>query len=287
MLRELPGWGYLYNFAADFRSEWLWAGAPVREMRGRISGYTTRHDLSKWSERGTYFLGRWHDLGMQSFVTDVIGSTKTIVDVGANRGEFSLFASNVVKQGKVISFEPNPQCRDTLENDISRNSITNIEVIPAGLSERAATLTMSIPSGHSVEGTFSKLDGPNVVTILSQVVVGDEVLERETPALFKIDVEGFECKVIAGIVETIARCRPIIITEVERVHLERCGDSPEKLRNLIEGQGYEGYCLRLQKRAGKYTWALSPMDMKQGFDAVWVPRERLSDLIQPHRLITV
>ena len=64
-------------------------------------------DLSKWSDRSYYFLGRWFDLEMQLLMADLVKSGETIVDIGANRGAFALAASRVVGSGgKVICFGP-------------------------------------------------------------------------------------------------------------------------------------------------------------------------------------
>src|SRR5687767_6317202 len=80
-IRELPGWGRLYNCFASWKQDALWTGAPTVEMRGREHGYVVRLDLSKWSDRLTYFLGRWSDNAIQSVVAEMVDPTGTIVDV--------------------------------------------------------------------------------------------------------------------------------------------------------------------------------------------------------------
>ena len=96
VIRELPGWGKLYAFVAGHTRDWLWAGAPVKTIRGKLHGYVLQLDLSKWSDRSTYFLGRWYDLEIQLFMADMIGPGDTVVDIGANRGNFALAASRLL-----------------------------------------------------------------------------------------------------------------------------------------------------------------------------------------------
>ena len=51
----------------------------------------------------------------------------TVIDVGANRGMFALNASYLVgKNGRVICFEPNPNCLKVLRYEIESNDIDNI-----------------------------------------------------------------------------------------------------------------------------------------------------------------
>ena len=42
-----------------------WAQAPIVTLRGKNHGYQMRLDLSDWSQRLTYFLGRYYELGVQ------------------------------------------------------------------------------------------------------------------------------------------------------------------------------------------------------------------------------
>jgi hypothetical protein len=108
MVRELPGWGKLAQLI-DYRWNWLWIGGPVKTIREKLHGNLMRLDLSNWSDRLNYFLGRWYDLEIQLLMADLVKPGQTIVDVGAHRGEFALAASKLVgKSGRVICFEPNP-----------------------------------------------------------------------------------------------------------------------------------------------------------------------------------
>lgn len=231
-------------------------------MRGRDHGYVTTLDLSKWFDRQTYFLGRWHALGIESFVSSVCGLPDTIVDVGANRGEFSLFASSVVKGGKVICFDPNPQCLAKLRGDILRNSITNIEIHQVGLSSESGSMMLHVPRIYSGQASFGPMDDFDIeYEVKAELKRGDDVLANENPALIKIDVEGFECHAIEGLSQTIRRCRPLVITEVDRKNLTRCGTSTEELIELMGGLGYKG--ARLLTR--HHSYALGEFDFYSSF----------------------
>src|SRR6185295_14281434 len=107
-VRELFGWGYVYSiFVGGFRRDWFWVDSGHRAMRGKIHGYMRHLDLSRWSQRIEYFLGRWYDLDLQLLMQSAIAAGDIVVDIGANRGSFAFVASRLVgSRGKIICFEP-------------------------------------------------------------------------------------------------------------------------------------------------------------------------------------
>jgi FkbM family methyltransferase len=274
VVRELFGWGKLYALIGDYRRDWLWMGAPIKAIRGKVHGYIMHLDLSKWSSRSTYFLGRWNNLEMQLFMSDLLRPADTVVDVGANNGMFSLVASSLLgDSGKVICFEPNPSCLRVLDQQIVSNQIRNILVHGVGLGEEEGELTLSIPFFNSGEGTFgaSIYSERETYKVKANIIKGDDLLLDQNPTLIKIDVEGFECSVLAGLGKTIRRHHPIIVTEIVPRQLAACGFSIRDLVELMRRDGYEGYKLRLRKVHGYYTWEAGRLKMEdRDYDAVWI-----------------
>jgi FkbM family methyltransferase len=277
IFRELPGWGKLYAIFADYRRDWLWAGAPVKTMREKLDGRLMQVDLSKWSDRSTYLLGRWTDLHIQLLLRDLITPGDTVVDVGANRGLFAFTARHLVgDSGQVICFEPNPDCAAILEQEVAANGVTNLTVHHFGLGDRDEELTLSVPAINSGEGTFGRTayEQSSCHEVRAWTKIGDPLLRSESPSLIKIDVEGFECKVIAGLAQTIRQHRPIILTEVAPSLLATSGSSAVELTDLLGGFGYRGFELGLRKDGWRYDWQMTPLSNKlTTVDAVWVPGE--------------
>lgn len=273
-LRELPGWGILYDRLCSWKQDKRWEGAPVVQMRGREHGYVVTLDLSKWSDRSTYFLGRWSDIAIQRLLAEKVEAGATVVDVGANRGEFALYASTVVRQGKVIAFEPNPECRAILLESIQRNEVSNIDVRPFGLSDASADLPLHFPLYNSGEGTFAgnnTFDKRQERIVHSKVEIGDEVLQDEPIALIKIDVEGFELRALRGLSGVLDRDKPLLIIEIAKSHLARAGTSPEQLFALLRSKGYVGAKLGHKKIKSGLTYNLQPLeDGTSGYDSLWM-----------------
>jgi FkbM family methyltransferase len=240
-------------------------------------------DLSNWSDRSYYFLGRWYDLEKQLLIAELVEPGDTVVDVGANRGSFALAASRLVgRDGKVICFEPNPNCVKTLSKEIELNEIRNITIHQLGLAQDNETLTLTVPVINSGEGSFGESQYKDNLIFSVPVRRGDDVLVNEKPSLIKIDVEGFETNVICGLSKTVERWSPIIITEVESGHLERANSSVEDLRSVMERLGYKGFELVLRKIGQRYDWCIGKFDSSKGScDVVW-----LNESIAEHRLIS-
>jgi FkbM family methyltransferase len=237
-------------------------------------------DLSNWSDRSYYFLGRWYDLEMQLLMAELVEPGETIVDVGANRGAFALAASRVVgSSGKVICFEPNPNCIKILEDEIKLNQIYNISLYQCGLAQKDDTLALTVPVINSGEGSFGRSQYEDNLVFSVSVHRGDDILSDYEPSLIKIDVEGFETNVILGLSKTIERLSPVVITEVEPSHLERASSSVEELKSVMERLGYKGFKLALRKSGGRYEWCLGEFDPSKGAcDVIWlnasVPEQR-------------
>jgi len=90
--RELPGWGWVLRRAGVFDDS-VWREAPTAVAEGKLHGFRMELDLRNWSERQTYFLGRFYDLPTQLLVMRLLRRGDLFVDVGANIGMISALAA--------------------------------------------------------------------------------------------------------------------------------------------------------------------------------------------------
>jgi FkbM family methyltransferase len=268
----MPGWGILYDLAVgSYRRDWFWSNSAPKIIQNKITGYITELDISRWADRQHYFLGRWHDLEAQLLLKQVIRSGDLIIDVGANRGNFTMVAASLTgPAGHVVAFEPQPSMVAKIRRGLDNNRVRHVTVYQMGLSDAEGQLTLNVPAVNSGEASFGPLGYKDQRSIAVSVGRGDDVLKSHAaPRLIKIDVEGFEIPVLRGFRETIQRAKPIIVTEVVASHLERCGYSRKELFESLKQLGYSPFQPQASRRATKLVFGQASQD--QDGDLVWLP----------------
>lgn len=193
----------------------------MRYVDGRW-GRTWFYGKDEYVGRSLFFYGEYNPDETET----IIGLANGLcLDIGAN---FGVMGQALEASGfEVISFEPQPDVYNVLSKNV-RGTCYNL-----GLSDSADTLSMpkiltgsrANYGGQSI-GTRSELG-----TIPVDVITLDS-LELSNVGFMKIDVEGFEERVLRGAVDTIARCRPIMYIEDDRV------DRRASLRAFITSLGY-------------------------------------------------
>ena len=137
-------------------------------------------------------------------LTALASKDKTFVEVGAHVGYYAVRMAKLYKH--VIAIEPNPQSLECLIRNIELNKVSNISIIPVACGDRdAEVLKLGLMEGGS---SFLRR---SVQTAEVQVKRLDELVDQGD--VVKIDVEGWEEKVIQGATHLIDRCKPIIVVE--------------------------------------------------------------------------
>jgi FkbM family methyltransferase len=203
--------------------------------------------MQDWCERLTYFLGRYYELPLELLLRALLARGETFIDAGANIGMITLAAAACVgRAGGVHAFEPNPAMVARLRETVVLNTLENVSIHPVGLSDARADLLMTTVSQAGGWGTFGKVAEriPSLTygSITARVERIDDLLPWiEGPVVMKVDVEGFECRVLRGAAKLIERLHPAIITEVEAPLLQAAGASAEELFDIMGAAGYVGY----------------------------------------------
>lgn len=146
----------------------------------------------------------------------------TFVDIGANVGNHSLFVAGFLQPGRIIPFEPNPVAYKLLIANVVMNDFADLfdlRHIGLGLSDGAGE-GFAISQPEKNLGSARMKPGEGEIETIS----GDAALAKETPSFLKIDVEGMEMQVLAGLDETIARAAPTILIEVDRDNYDAFDD---------------------------------------------------------------
>jgi FkbM family methyltransferase len=167
-----------------------------------------------------------------------------IIDAGANFGHFALVASHLAGHDALIfAFEPDPDTFVLLQENVALLQHANVIPVAAGLSNHAGELALCTdagnPGGHSFSSVNVRAAG---MSTRVPVFTIDEYLERHAPGrrldLLKIDVQGFEAKLIAGARATIQRDHPTIFCEVSPDLMRNVGDEFADLLRFFRAEGY-------------------------------------------------
>lgn len=120
------------------------------------------------------------------------------VDAGANFGNHTMWFAVICGLG-VEAFEPIQH--HVLTRNVALNDLgSRVNVHPVALGEYQGT------AQHTDKGVLIPAGGKLPVITLDSLNLDDV-------SLFKIDVEGWEHRVLAGATETIERCQPVIYAE--------------------------------------------------------------------------
>ena len=203
-----------------------------------------RHGTMVFNPKDSY-VGRSLDLygefsnGEVLLFEQVLRPGEIVVEVGSNVGAHTVpLAKAVGPTGRVFAFEPQRVLFQTACANLALNSITN--VVARNEAVGAAAGSLVVPSlDYSAAANYGGLPlGPEAGWADKQVpleevpVVALDSLNLGRCRLLKIDVEGMEADVLLGAKETIARCRPLLYVENDRV------EKSERLVALLTELGY-------------------------------------------------
>lgn len=182
----------------------------------------------------------------------IIHPQDVVLDVGANIGEFSVYAAKRCHKGQVHSFEPTQKLYNILKKNISLNHFKNAFVYKMGLGEKLQEIPIYSKQEVGIDGSFNnglnslyRSEGMEELETVELVPLDYWVAENQIKKidLIKIDVEGAELMVLKGGEKSIQRFKPQMILEVNDVTSRRAGYSTQELVSFVENLGYDIYCL--------------------------------------------
>ena len=173
------------------------------------------------------FLGKpWEPNACAVFARYVTAGS-SVADIGAYNGVHTVRFGNLVgPMGHVYAFEPNPASFDMLKANIALNGLeARVTAYPYGVAEKTTIARLFTAPVHNQGGTVVCSDddvrerrrGCELAVHETPLVRIDDDVARWFPArvgFVKIDVEGFEDRVLNGARGWIARDRPLIWIEI-------------------------------------------------------------------------
>lgn len=190
----------------------------------------------------------------------------TVLDIGSNIGVYAVLAAKAVgKKGKVYACEPIDDNINFLKKNVACNKVDDkVEIVEKAVGAKDGSIRIYLEEGsigtHSAGlksrgGTSLKFKDVACISIDS--LVKKEKIKRVD--LVKIDVEGYESKVIEGMAKTIKSSSPVIFMEFSTTMIEQCGDSPISFAKQIFSLYKHVYII--SERTGKISKVVQANDL--------------------------
>jgi FkbM family methyltransferase len=187
---------------------------------------------------------------VQAALVSLLRPGHVFYDVGANVGFYTVLASKRVgPKGRVYAFEPVPANVRAIHRNLELSHSDNATILPYAVTDSTGPLTLTL-SEEPFWTRLSSLPPPPHPSGTIQVtgVSIDELVAARTiapPDVIKLDVEGAEGHVLAGMRETMFAYRPVLVCELHntwhevRGLLEEAGYSMSYLRRRVRGKSQE------------------------------------------------
>jgi FkbM family methyltransferase len=174
-----------------------------------------------------------------------------VYDVGAYIGITTLImGSEIHPLGKLVAFEPSSQASEIVRDNVALNNMSDrVMVVNAFVGSQSGRLIEFYESGPSVYNSSipSREVGPTGLkpTLKPSITLDDFAdYSRTHPDFIKIDVEGAERDVLAGMTRILREDRPLIFLELHKLPNLDLVDHAKVIHDLVSEMNYSLHSLK-------------------------------------------
>jgi FkbM family methyltransferase len=177
------------------------------------------------------------------FFLNAIQPGATFLDVGANIGYYSALAlAHIGPHGRVVSVEPDPEAFGYLQRTVVANGGERATLVNKGLADVPGTLRLYRNASNRGDNRLYANDlAGSFVEV--EVARADDVLAGlgiDQVDLIKMDVQGFEGKVLSGLERTIRNSDSLVLlSEFWPWGLREAGSDPLEVLGRLQGLGLQ------------------------------------------------
>jgi FkbM family methyltransferase len=217
------------NYARAVMSAVVGHSVPVDRAQARVPGSLAIRLSTVLGNR------RIHRL-MDPFLTP----GAVVVDVGANIGFNTLYAAQRVgSTGRVVAVEPADDNVAVLRDNVQRSTLENIRILPVAAGRGAGTRPFFLRGEISAVNSFYRDSIYAAVSGVVDVPVQalDEMIDGDAD-LVKIDVEGAELDVLAGMTRLLRHPGLRLVVEWHPLLQEKAGYTADELPRALRDLGF-------------------------------------------------
>jgi FkbM family methyltransferase len=260
---------YLFSPSTAFRRVFLELFPPTSGVTTVSLPWKVSIEVDLYDAIGKeIFKQRTFDIAVSEVAWRLLAPGGKVLDVGANIGYLTgLFAVRVGPQGEVHAFEPHPKVREILTRNIAR---VGLHPKSAPISMYACALGDVSGSAQLVETDYFRINRGTARVIESKsedavhsysvsIETLDNLFPNETFDLAKIDVEGFESRVLQGAKHLLQEKR------IRHIVYEDHDNKSSRLAPMLGGEGYSIFSIGYDCLGPK----LRELDQEIALDRSW------------------
>ena len=171
-----------------------------------------------------FLCDEWHD----GVINDRI-KNGTIIDIGSNIGNHSLYF--LLERGAKYAycFEPAKETFDILKKNMEINHLENsTKLFNVGVGANSGSACVSMSKEKNTAYTQISLNKEGDI----KVIAIDDLGIKEKINFIKVDVEGFELEVLKGMIKTLEKDKPTMMIEIWTKNLH-------EIHSILDPMGYQ------------------------------------------------
>jgi len=175
---------------------------------------------------------------------------KTVIDIGANTGQFAKYIVSIFPEAKLFCFEPLPSAFMSLEK-WAKESLNQVELFNVALGDSKSKVTINFHEDHSASSSLLSTTKQNnvlypqttnqrkidVEQTTLDLALSNYLEDLKSGILIKMDVQGFEGNVIAGGTNIIPLASAVIL----EVSIEKLYEGQSSFLELLSEMNKLGF----------------------------------------------
>lgn len=185
--------------------------------------------------------GTW-EASESAFLERSLRPGDTFVDVGANFGYFSVLGAALVgSAGRVIAVEPEARNVALLKANLWRNRATNAVVVPLAAGRGWGYVPLTFNECNRGDHQVGWRDRADRLVPCARL---DDLLAGERVDFIKVDTQGVDHDVIAGLCGTFGSASPTILSEFWFTGMQERGIDPGSVAGEYRRLGFTLHLLQ-------------------------------------------
>ena len=195
-------------------------------------GFLLQGNLRNPEHQRMYFYGEHDERYEINNIVKILRAGDCCWDIGANIGFYTcLFATLVTDAGRVIAFEPVSATSEFLDKNVRLNGLRNVTLKQLALGDVPGRQRIFLDRPDKAQGTVSLKTAAGAHSETIEIDTIDRLAASlPLPDFIKIDVEGFQMKVLVGGEQFFSSHGPMIMAELRDHDRTLMNDSQVFLR---------------------------------------------------------